>query len=71
MLRTEIGLLRDQLYQCGVEAYQSGQQWAANYAVRWGEDFIDVEDIQYWSALARDALFEKTGNYLEEGEVVN
>jgi hypothetical protein len=71
MLRTEVGLLRDQLYQCGVETYKSGQTWAANYAARWGENFIDEEDIKYWAALARDALYEETGNYLEPGQVYN
>jgi hypothetical protein len=71
LLRTEIGVLRQQLHQCGVTAYTDGQSWAANYAVRWGEDFIDPEDVQYWSTLAREAVYDNTGVEIEPGTYVN
>ena len=45
MLKSEVMLLRDQLHQCAASVYESGQSWAANYAVRWGENFINQEDI--------------------------
>jgi len=71
MLKTEVRLLRDQLHQCAVSVYESGETWAANYAVRWGENFINKEDIEYWSALARDAVYEQTGTYIEPGQISN
>jgi hypothetical protein len=68
MLREEVSMLRNQLHQCAVTVYESGQSWAANYAVRWGENFIDPEDIEYWAALARDAAYEEKGVYIEPGQ---
>lgn len=69
MLKTEVRILRDQLHQCAVSVYESGETWAANYAVRWGENFINEEDIKYWAALARDAVYEKTGTYIEPNQI--